>query len=208
MRKKLGEILLEAGALNEFQLAIALGEQRQWGGKLGTLLIGLGFIGESALAAVLEKQLGIKWVGLRDRQIPEAALGLVRADIALKFGIMPIDYDGKTLTIATADPTDLKAMDEISFALGRNVKPVISTRSEISEAINRNYHNIEPQAETKSAKVFSPSEGKRGPAVLDENYPLDAIFDSLVELLCDKGICTKEELAEKLKSKTAQKRRP
>ena len=141
-KKRIGEILKEAGLIDEFQLATALGRQKEWGGRLASILINMGFVDEESVASVLEKQLGQKCLSLDNKEILPEALNTIKPDIVKKYCIMPIEFDQKTLTIATSDPTDLKTIDELSFILGVRIKPVLALESSIKRAIPRHYAGV------------------------------------------------------------------
>jgi type IV pilus assembly protein PilB len=140
-KKRLGEMLIEAGVIDETQLNSALTHQKQWGGKLASILIELGYLDEKAVASVLEKQLNVICVSLKDMDISPEAKKLIDADTAQKYEIIPIDFskERETLTLAMSDPTDLKAIDELSFLLGLEIKPVLAIKSVITRAIQKNY---------------------------------------------------------------------
>ncbi len=139
-RKKVGDMLVEAGIINDLQRSAALGEQKQWGGKFGSILIRMGFIDEKSAAAVLERQLGQKCVTLKTKEIPANVLAMVRPNIARKYNIIPIDFNRRTLSVAISDPNDLVTIDDLSFILGMNIKPVLALEYEIKNAIAQYYH--------------------------------------------------------------------
>ncbi len=137
--KKLGELLLESGYIDEIQLAVALGKQKEYGLKLGSQLLKLGFVAERDLAAILREQLGIQWISLFDREIPREVLAVVPAEVALKYTVMPVAYDKKTITLATTNPNDLETMDSLAFKLGKKIKPLMALEFDIEKAIITHY---------------------------------------------------------------------
>ncbi|HEB01972.1 MAG TPA: hypothetical protein ENI12_01935, partial [Nitrospirae bacterium] len=60
-KKRLGELLIEEGVINDLQLATALGDQKQWGGKIGEILLRLKMMSEEDLAYALQARLKVKW---------------------------------------------------------------------------------------------------------------------------------------------------
>lgn len=156
-KKRLGEMLIETRVIDHMQLNSALGQQKQWGGKLGSVLIEMGFVDEQSIVSVLEKQLGLKCMSLENSEIPQKALNAVKLDIAKKYCIMPLDVDKNTLSIAIADPTDVRTLDELSFILGVRIKPVLAIESEIKNAIARYYEGVVHTGKTyKSAMETLP----------------------------------------------------
>jgi type IV pilus assembly protein PilB len=138
-KKRLGEMLLETGAIDELQQIVALGEQKRWGGKLGSVLIHLGFVNENSIASVLEKQFRQKCISLKHKEIPQDVISMVRPDIAKQYCIMPLSLDKRTLTIAITDPNDLGTIDDLAFMLGLNIKPLLAIEYDIKNAIFRYY---------------------------------------------------------------------
>jgi type IV pilus assembly protein PilB len=139
-KKKVGELLIEAGLIDDLQLKSSLAYQEQWGGRLGSILLRKGFVSEKELAGVISEQSGMPCVSLAETEMPsDEVLNMVKADIAKKFGIFPLGIEGKTLAVAVSDPTDLEMLDDLSFTLGMRIKPVLAIDSEITRAIETNY---------------------------------------------------------------------
>ncbi|MCL5021972.1 MAG: hypothetical protein M1497_01140 [Nitrospirae bacterium] len=215
---RIGEMLIEAGLINRTQLGVALGEQRQWGDRLCSIIVKMGFADEESIASVLERQLGQKCVSLDDREIPAETLKRVKLDLARKYNIIPLDFEKGALTIAMSDPSDLKTIDELSFVLGTRVRPVLALESAIREAIDRLYEGKERRYR---AKVICTPEGldgmkadpdpsppspsrERPPAgapARDEKVSLGMIVEALTMTLIEKGLITREELMKKIKGK-------
>lgn len=158
---RLGELLLDTGLIAPHQLSVALGQQAKWGGKLGSELIRLGFIGESELAYILEKQLGIKWVSLQDEEISSEVIQSVSRDIARKYHIMPIACSHQTVTIAMVNPNDLDTVDAIAFAVGKTVTPVMALESDIEWALSCYYDAAKTRKapSDKKAQVHTKTAG-------------------------------------------------
>ena len=141
MKKRLGDILIEAGLIDESQLSAGLGEQGQWGGKLGTALINKGFISEADLVRALASQMGSDFISIKEEGLQPVAVNALKADAAKEHGVMPFKLEKETLTIATSDPTDIQSMDTLEFMTGKKVKPVLAVPEEISLAIRKYYDN-------------------------------------------------------------------
>ena len=144
-KKRIGELLIDAGLIDEYQLTTAIGHQKQWGGRIVNILINMGLVDEKTVVSILEKQLGIKSISLEDTKISQKTLDKVKHDIAEKYCIMPIDIDNNKLSIAMSDPTDLQAIDELSFILGLNIEPLLASESGIRKAIAEHYTSAHTQ---------------------------------------------------------------
>ncbi len=167
-KRRLGELLQEAGLIDEVQLAAALAEQRKWGGKLGRTLVEMGFVTEEAMAQALSAQLGLPRVDLDTFALPADALEFLRVDIAERYGVFPLggDRKQKTVTLATADPTNVEQLQELSFYTGMRVVLAVSSPSAIDRAIRRHYYG----ESTVSSQVTTP----RQLGVTEPEYDLSA----------------------------------
>ena len=225
LKKKLGELLLDGGIIDEFQLKSALSYQEEWGGRLGSILIKKGFVSEQEMLSVIEKQYGLSSVSLETvGRPPDEVLNMVKVDVAKKFGIFPVRLEGgKVLLVATADPTDLKTLDDISFMLGVRVKPLLALESDILRAIGIYYEgNFSPaHILTKEklaefdktvmhdktvihdrADVHEPVHRREHPAgKARAEISQKIVLESLIDLLVSKGVFTRDELIRKMKSR-------
>lgn len=145
-KKKLGDLLVEAGLIDEIQLKAALAHQRQWGGRFGAILISMGFLTEEKLLKFLSSHLQIPAVDFKKVKVHEDVLRLIPMDIAKKHHVLPIaiwqEGNKKYLLLAMSDPTNLSAIDEIQFITNLHVKPAIATDTAIGEGIRYYYEGI------------------------------------------------------------------
>ena len=139
--KRLGEMLIEAKLIRPEDLDRAIVEQRRMGRLLGATLIGMGLISEDQVLQVLQRQLGLPLVDLQDIVVDEQALARIKEDVAKKYGALPIEIDGRsTLVVAMADPLNVAALEDLRFACGMFIRPVLASTAQIYEAIERYYH--------------------------------------------------------------------
>jgi type IV pilus assembly protein PilB len=218
--RKLGDMLKEAGLIDDFQLQSALSHQRSWGGKLGSILIELEFIREEDVARVIAEKLKIPYVNLFDPEIPEDVVKLIKSDVARKYHVMPAKKDKGALQLAMSDPFDIEAIDAIRFATGLNIKPTLGLESELRDAIRKYYDGEEiarrqtpsyPRAHSSGGKMEiirgsdlnmqkTEGHGADSPILSREESAQQALtdsrirFDALTALLIEKGLITREEL--------------
>ncbi len=138
--------------ISDEQLKTALKEQQKWGGRLGKILVELGFVTETSLAAVLAQQIELPVIDLDVVALDIRATQLVRLDLCERYGVFPTSVDDQTnvLCIATADPINLDHLRAIEFATQMRVSPLVATESAIARAIRRFYFGeveVTPQAE-------------------------------------------------------------
>ncbi|HVO17697.1 MAG TPA: hypothetical protein VMU15_00480 [Anaeromyxobacter sp.] len=140
-RKKIGELLVEVGALDPFQLESALAHQRRWGGRLGRAIVYLGFMREEEVLSAVGGQLGVPFVTLWDKVIPRDVLSLLPEKVIRSRKVLPIarlrEHRRGPLVVALADPADLAVLDELSFATGLEIRPVLASEEELEHAIEQ-----------------------------------------------------------------------
>jgi len=224
-RKKLGDLLKEAGLIDDFQLEAALSHQRNWGGKLGSILVELEFAREEDIARVISETLRIPYVNLFDPELSQDITKLLKPDMAKKFGVMPVRKEANALVLAMSDPMDIETMDNIRFITGLTIKPVLSMAAEIKDAI-RKYYDGEPVTRTgktefrEAVKKSSRMELVRevpdiSAAEYNQQFQVQAdsqavrkdmttqktLLDALVTLLLEKELITRDELAKMVEQK-------
>ncbi len=213
-RKKLGEMLLEAGVIDALQLRDALSYQSERGGRLGSILVKRGILSEKELLSIIVEQYGVKSISLDSADRPSyKVMRLVKMDTAKKLCIFPLEFDGKTLLTAMSDPTDLMTVDDISFMLGVRIKPVLALESEIMRAIERHYESDTTGIPWDNGSVADPSpdrfDGRMDrPPCQDSagthdshakpDFSRHQALEGLIDLLIDKGVISKDEMIGKI----------
>ena len=137
---RIGDLLVEAGAITRDQLADALAHQRQHGGRLGTNLVELGFIDEKTVASLLARQLSIpSATAAQLERCDSFALKLVPAGVADRLRAVPVREDAGRLWVAMADPTDQVALAELARVTAKPVRPMVAPELLIQYALERHY---------------------------------------------------------------------
>lgn len=156
VKKRLGEMLLEAGVIDETQLHSALGHQRKWGGKLGQALQDLKLATEPQIVSALSRKFGYGSVNVaalpRTPQL-ESALNLVPRELAMRQTLLPIASDASSITVAMADPSNIAVVDELSFRTGRRVKIALAGDREIAAAVRRLYFAEEEPSQVTAIPI-------------------------------------------------------
>jgi type IV pilus assembly protein PilB len=143
-RMKLGEMLLNAGLINETQLEEALAYQRRCAtGRLGATLVELNFLSEEVLLDFLSEHLKLPRIDLSRRRIPEDMLAYIPAEKAWEFRAIPVDlremHGTIYLLVAMADPTNLDVIDALQFMTGCRVRTALAFDSAVEQALKRYY---------------------------------------------------------------------
>ncbi|MDT8286824.1 MAG: ATPase, T2SS/T4P/T4SS family [Elusimicrobiales bacterium] len=162
-RKKLGEILIQSGVINEEQLAKGLKLQSQLSCLIGEALIKLHYASEEQVAMALSKQLGAPYASRENKILsPEKGQGLdkiVSEKFARENAVIPLFIEDNILAVAMADPTNILLLDNIKMVAGMEITPFISTREQILKVIDVFYGG---QAGDLIDKVMESGESKDG----------------------------------------------
>lgn len=224
-RRRLGDILVQAGVIDELQLRSALAEQKRWGGPLGKILVSLRLCTEDALVQALSTQLNMTAVKLDSRTPDDAALRQFTAQYCQQNHIFPFAFTalGKFLDVAMADPTDMRLLDELRVRTKTNPRPFLAGPHQIETAIRIHYLGEVPTKESGvdslgigfSAPIGAAISGDKFSAVGTGRYETvtrrtdalearcqrnEQVLRALLRLLVDKGICTREELKKTLET--------
>lgn len=161
MTRKLGDILISHGVIDEEKLVAALSDQRAFGGKLGRTLVDLGYVTEDQLIRALSQQLGLPTVDLDHTEAQPDALQCMPVDACERYGVFPISVDQveRVLRLATAEP-DRQTLQELAQLSQYALEPLLASMSSIDRAIRRCY--------------FGDS-GRRAPATTRLGEPLSSI---------------------------------
>ena len=169
--------------------------------------------------------MGVPYANLFEPEIPSDVYKLLKADMAKKFGVIPVRKEANALILAMSDPMDIDTMDNIRFITGLNIKPVLSMTTEIKDAI-RKYYDGEPVTR-KTALSFRETAKKSTHLEIVREVPdiattewsqqniqqLDAqalrqdvtnqkaILDALTTLLIEKDFFSRDELAKVIEQK-------
>jgi CheY-like chemotaxis protein len=180
-KKKFGEILVEAGVINEIALRQALDRQQITGWRLGKVLEAMGVIAEKDIAVALSKQYGFRSAkDFAAHNFAPELLALLTAKLIKKAQIFPLQREGNSLYLAMVNPLDLPLIDEVSAATRLHIIPVVTTSTEIAAAIRRHYE------ERDASRQGSVIIGNEEASIL----VVDAILSSrlkIVELLKKSG---------------------
>src|SRR2546422_1548929 len=141
VNRRLGDLLVAEGLVKQEELQRALAEQKGTTEKLGSVLVRLKLVNEEQLTGFLSRQYGIPSITLSQLDIDPGILRLVPPQIARKYEVLPVKRAANTLTLAMADPTNVFALDDVSFMTNLQVLPVVASQAAIRRAIERNYEN-------------------------------------------------------------------
>ncbi len=132
----LGDVLIEMGAITRATLEGALQRQRDEGGKLGEILVGMGSLSPEVMGDGLARRLGVPRARLSSGVDP-AILDLLDDRSRRRYRVVPLAIDpAGALLLATADPTDVLTLDDLRMLVGRDVRPALALESELDAFLN------------------------------------------------------------------------
>ncbi len=141
MRKKIGELLIESGAVTEDQVRKALGQQRAFGHgqRLGSVLVNLGHASQAAVSRALARQSNLPFVELPE--IPSEVGAIVSLDFQAEHRLIPfrLEKQGRSerLFVAVDDPTDLSVVDELRFQLNKPIGVFVAAPDDVDRALEQ-----------------------------------------------------------------------
>jgi len=139
VNEQIGELLVRENLLTAEQLRQARDQVRSKGGRLGAQITDLGYLGENDLTDFVAKQYGVPSIDLDEFEIEPVVVQLIPEDVAAKHTVVPVNRAGSTLIVATADPSNIFALDDIKFLTGYNIQAVVAAEEAIRRAIDKYY---------------------------------------------------------------------
>jgi len=178
-RKRIGDLLVDAGMITPTQLESALQEQKQLNMRLGDVLIHKKYITEQQLIEVLEFQLGIPHVQLYRQQIDMKAVNLIPQRLAEQHQVLPLRVEGNKIFVAMADPLDYFAIDELRMITGMRIEPVIASKDELLRYIKR-YYGLQETIEQISSTLHISEEDIKSSRPEDEHSPVVKTVNQII----------------------------
>ncbi len=165
---RLGDILMKEGLITRDQLTAALAEQKSSGHRLGYVLVKLGLIQELEVTKVLARQYRMPAVDLTRFEVDPKIVKLVPADFALKHVVLPLKREGRTLTVAMADPTASGVLDDLKFITRYDLFPVIAGEYTLRNLIEKHYESSDEQMQTLLKEMEAIDEEGGGVEIVEE----------------------------------------
>jgi len=142
---RIGDLLVKEGLISKEQLNQALAEQKQNGTRLGYNLVKLGFVPEVELTKMLAKQYKLPAVDLSRFEVDVKIVKLIPGEMALKNLVLPLKRDGRTLTVAMADPTNMGVLEDLKFITRFDIFPVIAGEFTIRNILEKVFESSDTQ---------------------------------------------------------------
>ncbi|MDR5588681.1 GspE/PulE family protein [Clostridium aquiflavi] len=138
-KKRLGNILINAGKINSYQLQEALKSQKILGKKLGEILVDSNVITEEEIIESVEQQTGIKKVDLNTISFDKKAISIIPKNLCNKYSLIPFGFDNNKIKVAMVDPLNIFAIDDVAISTGFEIETFISKKNDIKKFIEVYY---------------------------------------------------------------------
>lgn len=155
---RLGELLLQAGALSRENLDFALQQQQRSKLRLGQILVDYHLISEAEMVDALARVTGLSRLDIATITVDAARMrSLMDPWTAERENVVPLHADDgkRSLIVAVSDPTNVTPLDDLSFRSGLKVQAVLGTAAEIEHLINHVFHAMNLDRDF-SARVRQP----------------------------------------------------
>ncbi len=193
---RLGDLLVREGLITKKQLDEALTEQRTSGARLGYCLVKMGLIQEIEITKMLAKQYRMPAVDLTRFEVDPAVVKLVPADVAIKNMVLPLKREGRTLTIAMADPSDVATLDDLKFITRYDIFPVIAGEYTLKQQIEKYYEQTEAQLDSllkdieagEELEIVEEEEEEQGPVNVADDAPVVKLINAILAEAVRRGV--------------------
>ena len=138
-KRRLGNILVDAGKITDDQLQEALRAQKVLGKKLGEILVDNNIVTEDQIIEAIEEQTGIKKVDLNNIDFDKKAITLIPQNLCNKYVLIPFGFSNNRIKVALVDPLNIFAIDDVTIATGFEIEAYISRKVDIKKFIEVYY---------------------------------------------------------------------
>ncbi len=181
--RRIGQILVDLGFIDDDQLEMLLEEQRQNPGELlGKIAEEMGLVSDEQVAQALAEQMGLQTVDLTEIKLPQETMALVSDAMAQLYRVIPLQLANNTLTVATCDPQNLQIVDELRTFLGYDIEMVVSTEHQVQQLLDKYYSSDTESVESIIRDLENDEDLKKQASLFSGDGPIDL---SEVEQLAD-----------------------
>jgi type IV pilus assembly protein PilB len=145
--RKLGQVLVDLGFIDEAQMEALLEESRTTDVALEVIVVRSGLVSEDQLLQATAEQMGLRLVNLDEVKATPAAVSMVQQQMAELYKMLPLSYENDVLTVVMADPNNLQALDDIRNFLGiQSVIACLAPPKKIEDAIGKAYSSTKEES--------------------------------------------------------------
>ena len=172
--RRIGQILVDLGFINDEQLEMLLEEQRRHPGELlGKIAEEMGLVTDEQIALALAEQMSMQVVKLGEVQIAPEVMELITEAMAQLYRVIPVKLEGNEFTLATCDPQNLSIQDELRTFLGYDIKLLVATERDLNAALERHYASSSETFESIVTDLETDDELEAAAESLTKDGPID-----------------------------------
>ncbi|MDR1494020.1 MAG: Flp pilus assembly complex ATPase component TadA [Planctomycetaceae bacterium] len=181
--RRLEQVLVDLGYIDDEQMELLVEEHQERNGeKMGQVALSMGLINEDKLSHALAEQFGYQEVNLIDLTIPPEVLAHMSEPMAVLYKAVPVSFRNDVLTIATCEPDNLLAIDELRNSLGYQIRIVVTTPKDIEQALGRYYAADMETVESILKEIQEDKELQKMASTLESSDTIDlASVEALID---------------------------
>ena len=187
-KTRIGELLCKEGYITGSQLQGALAHQKKHKGRLGSILLRLGYIEEETIVNVLSRIHNYQAAIISKMSPDPEALKILTYDEAKKHMAFPLKIKGDTLEVCMAEPTDTTAVEELQNEVRKSLLVFVSTEKDIVDAYREHYKIDDEEYNSFFAKKQEEEEEEETPVTQVDDFGSlvsEAVGDMEVETSTD-----------------------
>ena len=165
--ERIGQTLVNMGAIEDWQLQEAVNEQRRTGQLLGKILLDRSFVDAETVSIALSKLSGMEYASLEKTPSEPEALNAISENVAAKYKILPVRLENDKLTVLIEAPQDRNSLDDVSVLLGMRLKPILTTTEDIRREIKSRYRNTKMKKRRPQSVIMTPEDRAKLAATME-----------------------------------------
>ena len=172
--RRIGQILVDLGFINDEQLEMLLEEQHRHPGELlGKIAEEMGLVTDEQVALALAEQMSMQVVKLGEIQVGPEVMELITEAMAQLYRVIPVKLEDNVFTLATCDPQNLSIQDELRTFLGYDIKLLVATERDLNAALERHYASASETFESLVTDLEDDNELEQAVETLASDGPID-----------------------------------
>ena len=171
--RKLGQILVDLGSINDDQLEMLVEEQSQASGMIGRIAVNMGLISDDELIEALGEQFNLKTLDMEGVVPPPECREAISDAMAQLYRVVPVQLHENTITLATCDPQNIAMQDELRRFLGYDIRLVVAAEAQILKAIDKYFNDENDSIEKIIDDLKADEELKKASASLGLEGPIN-----------------------------------
>jgi type IV pilus assembly protein PilB len=188
-RDGFAEILLKQRVLSREQLEEARNYQQKTGVRLDEAVVKMNYASQAEVTKAVADEHGLEFIELdEDVTIPASVIEQVPESVARENDVLPLAAENGTLMVIMCDPTNVDAIEKLKFILDKEIVPVLATREQIKEAINRHYGQTDQESVdsmiqefTDTAIDFTETESSSSLMGAEEDAPVIKLMNLMIQ---------------------------